>query len=99
MPADKPSRLPSTWTSNPGFGHQLFLHTTLPKIQRVRQMIDQIKPGCDLEVDGGIDPVTARLAVDAGANVLVAGSSVFGDAEGVTAGMKSLRAGIRLTEL
>jgi ribulose-phosphate 3-epimerase len=40
-------------TVNPGFGHQLFLHTTLLKIQRVRQMIDQIKPGCDLEVDGG----------------------------------------------
>ena len=42
-------------TVNPGFGHQHFLHTTLPKIRRVRQMIDQIKPACDLEVDGGID--------------------------------------------
>ena len=42
-------------TVNPGFGHQHFIHTTLPKIRRVRQMIEQIKPGCDLEVDGGID--------------------------------------------
>src|SRR5271167_2839993 len=46
-------------TVNPGFGHQHFLHTTLPKIRRVRQMIDQIKPGCELELDGGIDPATA----------------------------------------
>jgi ribulose-phosphate 3-epimerase len=83
-------------TVDPGFGHQQFLHTTLPKITRVRQMIDRLNPGCDLEVDGGIDPETARLAVDAGANVLVAGSSVFGDPEGVTAGMKSLRASLGL---
>jgi len=78
-------------TVDPGFGHQPFLHTTLAKISRVRQMIDRLNPGCELEVDGGIDPVTARLSVDAGANVLVAGSSVFGHTEGVTAGMKSLR--------
>jgi ribulose-phosphate 3-epimerase len=83
-------------TVDPGFGHQQFLHTTLAKISRVRQMIDRLNPGCDLEVDGGIDTVTARLAVDAGANVLVAGSSVFGDREGVTAGMKSLRASLGL---
>src|SRR5271165_4738416 len=65
-------------TVNPGFGHQHFLHTTLPKIRRVRQMIDRIKPECDLEVDGGIDAASAPLVIDAGANVLVAGSSVFG---------------------
>src|ERR1700747_626192 len=40
---------------NPGFGHQHFLHTTLPKIRRAREMIDRIKPGCGLEGDGGID--------------------------------------------
>src|SRR6266436_4865124 len=83
-------------TVDPGFGHQQFLHTTLPKITRVRQMIDRLNPGCDLEVDGGIDRETARLAVDAGANVLVAGSAVFGDSEGVTAGMKNLRASLGL---
>ena len=79
-------------TVNPGFGHQHFLHTTLPKIRRVRQMIEQTKPGCELELDGGIDNATAPLGVAAGANVLVAGSSIFGDGDGVTAAMKRLRA-------
>jgi ribulose-phosphate 3-epimerase len=81
-------------TVDPGFGHQKFLHRTLPKIKSVRRMIDRLNPGCDLEVDGGIDSNTARLAVAAGANVLVAGSAVFGDREGVAAGMKSLRASL-----
>jgi len=81
-------------TVNPGFGHQHFLPTTLPKIRRVRQMIEQIKPECDLEVDGGIDAETAPLAVAAGANVLVAGTAIFGESEGVTAAMTRLRATI-----
>src|SRR5437867_2653903 len=79
-------------TVNPGFGHQPFIHTTLPKIRRVRQMIDEIKRGCDLEVDGGIDATTAPLVVDAGANVLVAGSAIFSDGEGVVSAMEGLRA-------
>ena len=79
-------------TVNPGFGHQHFIHTTLPKIRRVRRMIDEIKPGCDLEVDGGIDATTAPLVVDAGANVLVAGSAIFSEGEGVIAAMNRLRA-------
>jgi ribulose-phosphate 3-epimerase len=79
-------------TVSPGFGHQHFLHATLPKIGRARQMIDRIKPGCDLEVDGGVDVTTAPLAVAAGANVLVAGSAIFNDGEGVTDAMKRLRA-------
>jgi ribulose-phosphate 3-epimerase len=78
-------------TVNPGFGHQHFIASTLPKIRRVRGMIDRIKPGCDLEVDGGIDPATAPQVVAAGANVLVAGSAVFGAADGVAAAMKRLR--------
>jgi ribulose-phosphate 3-epimerase len=78
-------------TVNPGFGHQHFLHTTFPKIRRVREMIDRIKPACDLEVDGGIDARSAPLVIDAGANVLVAGSSIFGSSEGVAAAMKRLR--------
>jgi ribulose-phosphate 3-epimerase len=81
-------------TVNPGFGHQHFLPTTLPKIRRVRQMIEQFKPGCDVEVDGGIDAETAPLTVDAGANVLVAGTAIFGESEGVTAAMTRLRATI-----
>src|SRR5215470_3883648 len=78
-------------TVNPGFGHQHFIHSTLPKIQRVRRMIQQARLDCELELDGGIDPATARLGVAAGADVLVAGSSIFGDHEGVDAAMKRLR--------
>ena len=82
-------------TVNPGFGHQPFIPTTLPKIRRVRQMIEQIESGCDVEVDGGIDAETAPLAVAAGANVLVAGTAIFGESEGVAAAMDRLRASIK----
>ena len=81
-------------TVNPGFGHQHFIQTTLPKIRRVRRMIEQIAPGCDLEVDGGIDAATAPLVVGAGATVLVAGSAIFGNGDGVVAAMTRLRAAI-----
>src|SRR5262250_3786684 len=81
-------------TVNPGFGGQHFIATTVPKIRRVRQMIDEIKPGCDLEVDGGIDPKTAPLTVEAGANVQVAGSAIFGENDGVAAAMKRLRTAV-----
>lgn len=79
-------------TVDPGFGHQQFLPTTLPKIRRVRQMIEQGKLGCDVEVEGGIDSETASLVTEAGANVLVAGTAIFGDRQGVAAGMNRLRA-------
>ena len=85
-------------TVNPGFGHQHFLPTTLPKIRRVRQLIEQIKPGCDLEVDGGIDAKSAPLAVAAGANVLVAGTAIFGENDEVAAAMDRLRASIKQWE-
>lgn len=78
-------------TVNPGFGHQSFIHTTLPKIRRVREMIEKINPACDLEVDGGINADTASLVVGAGANVLVAGSAVFRDRQGVATAIKRLR--------
>ena len=78
-------------TVNPGFGHQHFVPTTLPKIRRVRQMIKQLKSECDLEVDGGIDATTAPGAVAAGANVL-SGTAIFGESEGVAAAMEHLRA-------
>jgi ribulose-phosphate 3-epimerase len=83
-------------TVDPGFGHQQFLRTTLQKVNTVRRMIDRLNPECDLEVDGGVDAETARLAMAAGANVFVAGTSVFGDREGVAAGMRNLRAGLSL---
>jgi ribulose-phosphate 3-epimerase len=78
-------------TVNPGFGHQHFIHTTLPKIGRVRRMVEQLGHVCDVEVDGGIDATTAPLVVAAGANVLVAGSAIFNDTESVAAAMNRLR--------
>ena len=79
-------------TVNPGFGHQHFLNSTLAKVGRVHRLIEQLKSECSLEVDGGIDAETAPLAVAAGANVLVAGTSIFGDSQGVAAAMKRLQA-------
>jgi ribulose-phosphate 3-epimerase len=81
-------------TVNPGFGGQEFIGGMLPKIQRLRAMITQHGAGCDLEVDGGISAETAPLVAQAGANVFVAGSSVFGDADGVAAGIMRLRAAL-----
>jgi ribulose-phosphate 3-epimerase len=81
-------------TVNPGFGHQHFIGTTTSKIARVRELVGRLKPGCEVEVDGGIDATTAPLVVRAGATVLVAGSSIFGDPEGVTAAMTRLHAAI-----
>jgi ribulose-phosphate 3-epimerase len=81
-------------TVDPGFGHQHFLKSVLLKISRMREMVDRIKPGCDVEVDGGVDAITAPLAVEAGASVLVAGSAIFGDRGGVVAAMKRLRASV-----
>ena len=78
-------------TVNPGFGHQHFIRSTVAKIRRVSQMIEHLNPGCELNVDGGIDEASAPMAVAAGANVLVAGSSVFGANKTVAAAMEALR--------
>ena len=77
-------------TVHPGFGNQQFLPSSLAKIERLRQMISRINPACDLEVDGGIDATTAPLVVQAGANVLAAGSAIFNDTESVAAAIKRL---------
>ena len=68
-------------TVEPGFGGQKFMSDQLGKIETLRSMLDQLNPDCDLEVDGGVDPTTAPLVKAAGANVLVAGSAVFGAAD------------------
>ena len=68
-------------TVEPGFGGQKFMAEQLDKLRALRQMIDREGLCCQLEVDGGIDPDTAPLAIDAGATVLVAGSAVFGKAD------------------
>jgi ribulose-phosphate 3-epimerase len=78
-------------TVDPGFGGQDFIASTVPKIRRIREIIDRVRPACELEVDGGIHPATAPLVVEAGARVLVAGSAVFEDPAGVRAGMQRLR--------
>jgi ribulose-phosphate 3-epimerase len=62
---------------NPGFGGQSFLPQVLPKLRALRGMIDAAGLAIDLEVDGGVNPKTARQVVEAGARVLVAGSAVF----------------------
>ena len=74
-------------TVEPGFGGQAFVPGSPDKIRRVRELA----PDHDLEVDGGIDADTARLVVEAGANLLVAGSSVYGFKGGVAAGIAALR--------
>jgi ribulose-phosphate 3-epimerase len=79
-------------TVNPGFGGQKFISSTLPKIRRVRSMIDSVNGMIELEVDGGIEAHTAPLVIEAGARVLVAGSAVFGAAGGPAAGMAGLKA-------
>ena len=77
-------------TVEPGFGGQSFMHDQLPKIAAVRKMLDESCPECELEVDGGVDAVTAKLVKEAGANVLVAGSAVFGKADRAAA-VRSIR--------
>lgn len=77
-------------TVEPGFGGQAFMDSQLETIRRVRGIIEKYNPACDLEVDGGINVQTAKLVTDAGANVLVAGSSVYG-AEDIEGAIQSLR--------
>ena len=68
-------------TVNPGFGGQSFLDSQLPKIERLRRMIERSGRDIALEVDGGVTPVTAARCLDAGADVLVAGTAVFGETD------------------
>ena len=65
-------------TVNPGFGGQKFIEGVVPKIRALREEITRRNLDVDIEVDGGITPATAPVVVEAGANVLVAGSAVFG---------------------
>lgn len=66
-------------TVNPGFGGQSFIHSVLPKIQEVSRMVRERGLTVDIEVDGGVNAETARLCVEAGANVLVAGSAIYNE--------------------
>jgi ribulose-phosphate 3-epimerase len=64
-------------TVNPGFESQAFIHEVIPKIRRLRQMIDERDLKVEIEVDGGINPDTVGRVASAGANVFVAGSAIF----------------------
>ena len=77
-------------TVNPGFGGQEFIMETLPKIRQVRRKIEELRLDCEVEVDGGINTETTPLVVEAGADVLVAGSSVYDCKEGVASGIQAL---------
>ena len=68
-------------TVEPGFGGQSFMADQMEKVSAIRKMITDRGLDCRLEVDGGVNAETARLCVQAGADVLVAGSSVFGAAD------------------
>jgi len=81
-------------TVNPGFGGQKFLPEVVPKIAGLRRMMEQQEVGPDLEVDGGIDPETAPAVVRAGANVLVAGSAVYGAADAAAMVQRLRAAGV-----
>ena len=81
-------------TINPGFGGQELIPETLPKISRLRQMIDARNLHCDIEVDGGVHEQTAPLVVKAGANLLVAGSAVYNEKESVEQAIARLRSAI-----
>ncbi|MEE8332323.1 MAG: ribulose-phosphate 3-epimerase [Alphaproteobacteria bacterium] len=81
-------------TVNPGFGGQSFIASQLDKIRAVRAMIDATGRAIDLEVDGGINVETAKLAVDAGADVLVAGTATFsGGPQAYADNIRGLRGG------
>ena len=77
---------------NPGFGGQSYIPSSTAKIQRLRTMLDAIASKAWLEVDGGIKPNNAREVVDAGADVLVAGSAVFGGKNTVAENVSAFRA-------
>ncbi len=77
---------------NPGFGGQSFISSQLGKIEAIRKRIDSVGKPIDLEVDGGIDPETARRAIEAGADALVAGTATFrGGAARYAANIAELR--------
>lgn len=77
-------------TVNPGFGGQSFIETMVPKVRRLAEMIKECDLAIDIQVDGGINDKTAKLVTAAGANILVAGSYVYG-AEDVAQAIASLR--------
>ena len=78
-------------TVNPGYSGQEFIKSMLPKIKNVREMLDNSVSEAELEVDGGVNADTVRLVVEAGADVIVAGSAVYNDKYSVAQSIKKIR--------
>jgi len=85
-------------TVNPGFGGQPFIHSQVDKIRRLREMLDERGLDISIAVDGGIDPTTAPLVVQAGATILVAGSSIYNNEASVAENVAALRASVARAE-
>ncbi len=79
-------------TINPGFGGQKLIPRTLAKVRQVRDEVERQGLSTEIEVDGGVDASNAKACADAGANVLVAGTAVFGHADGPAAGARAVLA-------
>lgn len=82
-------------TVNPGFGGQAFIASMLSKIERLRKMVEERGLTIEIEVDGGVDIQTAPQCVHAGANVLIAGTSVFGEGASIAEQIAALRASVK----
>ena len=77
---------------NPGFGGQVFIESSIQRLQTIKTWRDDLRPSCEIGVDGGIHEGTIQRAYEAGADVLIAGSAIFNDKASITANMKNLRA-------
>jgi ribulose-phosphate 3-epimerase len=76
---------------NPGFGGQAFIESSIERLQMIKTWRDDLRPSCEIGVDGGIHEATIRRAYEAGADVLIAGSAIFNDQASVAENMKTLR--------
>ncbi len=81
---------------NPGFGGQTYISSSTARIRRLRDMLDEAGSGAYLEVDGGITASNVRTVVDAGADVIVAGSAVFKGSGSITENVRSLRSALHI---
>jgi ribulose-phosphate 3-epimerase len=84
-------------TVNPGFGGQRLIHSTLPKITQIADAAKRLMYRIEIGVDGGVDTTTTPLLLSHGANVLIAGNSVFNAPGGIAAGMAALRSAVGQT--
>lgn len=83
-------------TVNPGFGGQAFIESTMPKITRLRKILDDIQAKAELEVDGGINLKTAPKVAEAGADVLVAGAAIFNSKQGAGKALREMKQALGL---